>query len=199
MAWDLRDHANRPISITFEKKSQTDQLFESKSWLPKGIYVDKEYTQEVENQCKLLGPILKLARSIETYQGKCKLEDDHLVIHGKKYTVEDLHKLRNDLSGLHASSKSTDKAHAFFGELSPFSNFHKATFKVDNTTYFCSEQYIQAKMAQLFHNNDTVDKIMVSSSLLECKDLGRDVQNYSERKMEIRSRKLISSGINGKI
>ena len=189
---------NRHISITFEKKSHADQLFESKSWLPKGIYVDKEYTQEVENQCKLLCPFLKLVRSIETYQGKWKLEDNHLVIHGKKYTVEDLHKLPNDLSGFHASSKSTDKAHAFFGKLSPFNNFHKATFKVDNTTCFCSEQYIQAKKAQLFHNNDTMDKIMVSLSPLKCKDLGRDVQNYSEEKWKLEAENLCLPGLMAK-
>ena len=67
---------SRPISIAFEKKSHADILFKGKSWLPRGVYIDREYTQEVENKCKLLHPILKLAHSIEKYQGKCKLEDD---------------------------------------------------------------------------------------------------------------------------
>ena len=34
---------NRPISIQFEKKSHADILYSSKSWLPKGVYVDREY------------------------------------------------------------------------------------------------------------------------------------------------------------
>ena len=114
------------------------------------------------------------------------------------YTVEDLHKLPNDLSGFHASSKSTDKVHTFFGELSPFSNFHKATFRVDNTTYFCSEQFIQAKKAQLFNNTHTVDKIMVSSSPLECKDLGREVQNYNEETWKLEAEKLCLPGLMAK-
>ena len=52
---------NRPVSICFEKKDHADVLFKSKSWLPKGIFVNKEYTQEIENQQRLLRPILKLA------------------------------------------------------------------------------------------------------------------------------------------
>ena len=67
---------NRPISIAFEKKAHADILFQSKSWLPCGVYIDREYTQEVENKRKLLRPILKLACSIEKYQGKCKLEEE---------------------------------------------------------------------------------------------------------------------------
>ena len=90
--------------------------------------MDREFTQDIENQRKLLRPILKLARTKETYKGKCKLVDDHLVIHGMKYYTTDIHKLPADLSGFHASSKLDDegKILAFFGELNPLSNFHPA-------------------------------------------------------------------------
>ena len=115
---------SRPISIQFEKKSHADILYSSKSWLPKGIYVDREYTLEIECQRKLLCPILRLAHTIEKYQGKCKLEDNQLVILGTRYGINDIHKLPDDLSGFHAASKTTKKIHAFLGELSPFSNFH---------------------------------------------------------------------------
>ena len=72
--------------------------------------------QEIENQRKLLRAILKLARSKETYKGKCKLVDDHLVIHGVRYYTSDIHKLPADLSGFHTSSKLDDdgKTMVFF-------------------------------------------------------------------------------------
>ena len=81
------------------------------------MYIDRQYMDKIEKQRKLLRPILKLARGIEAYQGKCKLEDNYPVIHGKKYGTSDLHKLPNDLSGFHASAKIDDKniVHAFFG------------------------------------------------------------------------------------
>ena len=137
---------------------------------------------EIEKQRKLLRPILQLARGIEAYQGKCKLEDNYLVIHGKKYGTSDLHKLPNDLSGFHASSKIDDKnaVHAFFRELSPFSNFHPAHFKVDGVEYNSSEQFIQNQKALLFNDLDTSDRKMISSTLLECKDLGKEVKGFKE-------------------
>ena len=173
---------NRPISISFEKKSHADVLYESKSWLPKGVYIDKEYTDEVEKQRKLLRPILKLARGINKYQGKCKLEDNHLIIHGVRYGVEDLHKLPSELSGFHASSETSleENVHAFFGELSPFSNFHKAPFVLEDINFFCTEQFIQWKKATLFNDTDNANRILVSSSAQECKELGKGIIGSNE-------------------
>ena len=173
---------NRPILIAFKKKAHTDILFKSKSWLPRGVYIDREYTQEVENKCKLLRPILKRACSIEKYQGKCKLEEDHLVILGTTYTVEDLHKLSNDLSGFHASSKmdNSNTVLAFFGELSPFSNFHKSPFEYNGQGYHCSEQFIQEQKALLFNDTATTEQIMISTTSVECKEKGKEIRGFRE-------------------
>ena len=50
---------NRPISIVFERKSHADVLYESKSWLPRGVYIDKQYTEDVEKQRKITTTNLK--------------------------------------------------------------------------------------------------------------------------------------------
>ena len=173
---------NHPISITFEKKSHADVLFESKSWLPYGVYIDQKYTQEIENQCKLLCPILKLAQSIEKDQGKCRMVNNYLVILGKQYGVQDLHQLPNILSGFHASSRSNEDntIHAFFGKLSPFSNFHRAPLEVNWYSYFCTEQYVQPQKVLLFIDKATDDKVLISSSALECKDLGKEIKGFRE-------------------
>ena len=39
----------RPILVCFEKKSHAETLYQSKKHLPKGIYVDREYTEEIEH------------------------------------------------------------------------------------------------------------------------------------------------------
>ena len=191
-----RTGKNRPISICFKKKAHADTLFKSKGWLPRGVYVDREYTDEVENQRKLLRPILKLARSIECYQGKCKLEDNYLVILGKKYYTSDLGNLPSDLSSFHASSNTENpNVHAFFGELTPFSNFHPASFNVKGTQYFCSEQYIQEQKALLFKDKNTADKIMISSTALECKEYGKQVKGYKEDIWKEQAEQLCTPGI----
>ena len=188
---------NRPISVSFEKKTHADVLYESKSWLPKGVYIDKEYTNEVEKQRKLLRPVLKLARTINHYQGKCKLEDNHLIIQGLHYGVEDLHKLPSELSGFHASSETSlkENVHAFFGELSPFSNFHKAPFELENINFFCTEQFIQWKKATLFNNDDSADQILVSSSAQECKELGKNIRGSNEEKWKREAEDLCYPGL----
>ena len=100
----------RPISVCFEKKSHAETLYQSKKHLPKGIYVDREYTEEIEHSRRLLRPILKLAKSQEKYSGKCKMEEDTLIILGQKYTTKNLHSLPSDISGYKASSKESDTA-----------------------------------------------------------------------------------------
>ena len=149
----------------------------------------------MEHQRKLLCPILRLARSKKTYQGKCKIEDDHLVIQGKKYTVRDLDKLPDEISGFHASSNTNRSTFTFFGELSPFSNFHKAKFTLNNTEYFCSEQFIQQQKALLFDDQHTADHIMSSSSARKCKELGKQIVGVNENEWKSQAEKLCLPGI----
>ena len=110
--------------MAFEKQSHVETLYHNKKHLPKGIYVDREYTEEIERSRKILRPILRKAKSLPHYKGKSKLEDDYLVILGKKYTLATLDKLPADVNVFASSSKTGTNTVAFFGELNPFSNFH---------------------------------------------------------------------------
>ena len=78
----FRNGICRPISVCFEKKSHAETLYQSKKHLPKGIYVDREYTEEIECSRRLLRPILKLTKIQEKYSGKYKMEEDTLIILG---------------------------------------------------------------------------------------------------------------------
>ena len=44
----FRAGTSHPISVCFEKKSHAETLYQNKKHLPKGIYVDREYTDEIE-------------------------------------------------------------------------------------------------------------------------------------------------------
>ena len=52
------------------------------------------------------------------------MDADTLINQGRKYTTKNLHSLPSDISGYKASSKESETSVAFFGELSPFSNFN---------------------------------------------------------------------------
>ena len=71
---------SRPISVDFLRKDDTNFIMENKSYLPEGIYADREYSQDTERKRKLLRPILKAARMNKDFKGRCKLEKDTLVL-----------------------------------------------------------------------------------------------------------------------
>ena len=188
----------RPIKVEFNNKVDIDHLLYNRKRLPEGVFVDKEYTDEVSQTRRLLRPILKLARSIDHYKGKCKMVDDYLVILGKKYTRENLNQLPDDLSEFLATSNTNPSTFCFFGELSPFSNFHSSTFDYKGTQFHSSEQLIQYKKAELFHDNRTITNILRSTSAIECKRLSKEIVGYNHDHWIANAKELCTPGLTEK-
>ena len=181
-----RPSANRtrPISIEFQYQQDLDYVLGNKKFLRKGIYIDKEYAPDIERRCRLLRPILKASRSLPEYQNSCRLDDDHLIIDGKHFTMDTLDTLPNALNVFNISSRTNDSTIGFFGELNPLSNFHKATFMYNNTMYHCSEQCIQYCKAMFFGDHITANKILNTTSAPESKLLSTSIRNFDRRKWE---------------
>ena len=59
---------SRPISITFGKYDDVEYLLTYKRYLPKGIYPDKEYCEEIEKKRKLLRPIMRCAKKHDDFK-----------------------------------------------------------------------------------------------------------------------------------
>ena len=193
-----RKDKSRPVAVCFERKQHTDILLENRSYLPKGIFVDHEYTKEAENNRSLLKPILRLAKQIPKYQGKCKLDEDTLIILGMKYTVNTIHLLPPDLSGFHASSRTSKETLDFFGELNPLSNFHLCRFAVEDKEYNSSEQFIQHQKAIHFGDSTTANRILASNSAFECQQLGKEVHGYNHENWAEAAKVLVLPGIMSK-
>lgn len=67
----------------------------------------------------------------------------------------------------------TEEQVRFFGYLSPFSNFHKASFWLDNTLYICVEQAFTAHRARRHNDEHRFLKIMRESHPVQMKRLAR--------------------------
>ena len=186
---------NRPISIEFVKKASADFLFNNKKKLPKGVFLDREYNADTERERQKLRPILRRACELDEYKYKCKLEGNSLIIKGHTYTTGNLSQLPHDLSGYAVSSKSDDQTIGFFGELSPYSNFHPCTFTLDNTTFYSSEQYIQYQKAKYFGDTLTASKILRCTDALECKRLAREIPNYDNSNWKNKIKELCEPGL----
>ena len=101
-----------------------------------------------------------------------------LVVEGDEFTVDTVP------TQYLSSTKSNDKKVLFFGKASVFSNFHSAEFTKDNQSYSCCEQYIQSKKAELFSDDTTAHKIILTSDLVVMKRLGKHTKGLDDKKME---------------
>ena len=140
----------RPISIQFENHSSVKYFWENKGYLPDGVFVKREYTEEMEKHRRILRPVYNAAKKHPDYKGKCRMEDNLLILKGYKYGLHNLKDLPADLSGHKVTSKTSKLVIGFFGELHPLSNFHRCIFQEGDITFTSSEQYIQYTKACYF-------------------------------------------------
>ena len=68
----------------------------------------------------------------------------------------------------------------FWRTNSYFSNWHPSDFIVDDIKYWCVEQYMMAKKAELFKDHTVYNMIMTSDSQRDIKALGRKIRNFDE-------------------
>ena len=115
---------NRPISLELVHCQDVLYLLDNKCKLNKGIYLDCEYSIEVEKKRKTLRPILKAAKDTDKYCKRSRMENDKVVIKGKHYGLGNLHELPEDLGVFKITSKEDDKTLAFFGEFPPLRIHH---------------------------------------------------------------------------
>lgn len=68
----------------------------------------------------------------------------------------------------------------FWKSNSYFSNWYPSDFIVDGIMYWCVEQYMMAKKAELFNDYTVYRMIMMSNSQKEIKALGRTIRGFSD-------------------
>lgn len=87
----------------------------------------------------------------------------------------------------------------FYGNASPFSQWHPARFTVEGVEYNCAEQYMMHQKAVLFGDMDTAALILHSDSPREQKALGRKVRNFVEKTWKEECRKIVMAGNRAKV
>ena len=72
----------RPVKVKFREKKDVDHLFKNRKKLPRGVYIDKEYSRTTEKERRLLRPVLHIVRKMGKYKGKIRMDGPHLVVDG---------------------------------------------------------------------------------------------------------------------
>lgn len=68
----------------------------------------------------------------------------------------------------------------FWSNDSPFSQWHKASFTLNNIKYSSAEQFMMAKKAELFGDKEKVNEILSTNDVRKQKELGRQIKNFDE-------------------
>ena len=192
------DGQTRPLSVEFLLKEDAVYLLENRNNLRKGIYIDKEYSADIEYQRKLLRPILQAAKRTKGLEKKCKMQGPSLEIKGKKIMTKTLHKLPKELDVFTITSKKEGNVIGFFGELNALSNFHPAEFTVEGITFPTSEHYIQYTKAMTFGDISTATKVLNASTPVDCKAIGWKTVNFDKEKWDESAKALCYPGIRAK-
>ena len=171
----------RPVSIELYHKQDVEFILENRFDLERGIYVDREYPMDVERKRKTLLPILRAAKRSSEYKKQSRLEDDKIVLKGRRYNVNMLNQLPEELNVFKVTTRENAETIGYFGEINPLSNFYPATFTHDGVQYISSEQFIQANKAKYFGDHEAYNQIMGCSTSLECKCASRQIRNVDDR------------------
>ena len=187
-----------PVSIELYHKQDIEFTLENRFDLDQGIYVDKEYPIEVERKRKTLLPILRAAKRTSEYKKQSKLEDDKIVLKGRRYDVNMLNQLPEELNVFKVTTRENADTIGYFGEINPLSNFYPATFTHDGVQYISSEQFIQANKAKYFGDHEAYNQIMGCTTSLECKCASRQIRNVDVDKWDMVAGELCQPGIESK-
>ena len=188
----------RPFSIEFVHHEDVSFIMENRGYLSEGVFVNREFSPEVERKRRTMLPILRAARHIDNYKKQIRLEKDKVVIKGKDYDMSNIHDLPDDLNAFTVTSKETENVVGYFGELNPMSNFFPAPFTLDGQHYISSEQYIQASKAKLFNDLDVYNQIMGCKCSADCKEFSRKIRGVDNAKWDTMAADICRPGIREK-
>ena len=79
-----------------------------------------------------------------------------------------------------------------------FSQWYNSPFIVNGRKFVTAEQYMMSEKALLFHDLNSYNRIMSSSSPRECQELGRQVSGFDKQKWDESFREIVFHGNLGK-
>ena len=112
------------------------------------------------------------------YKGKCRLDDNQLIIKGNKYSIETLHRLPSDIAPYKAAQINSETCLVLHGQHTPLSDFHISPFILDDHQFHSAEQYIQYKKACHFSDYISSEKILQCHNPYDAKTLSRNILNF---------------------
>ncbi len=184
----FKRNSNRDIIVRFLDYNDKKAASAGRDHYDKGIFVKSDHTKEINNAQRSLKPILKVVKDTPFGEkGRVVVRDGVVIVDGKRFTIRQLHSLPAGINFYLNNHVTTEDMLAFFGCLSPFSNFFWSPIEVDGDKYCCGEQYISAELARLFGRDDLKVEIMNTTDPYQMKRLAYEVKedtNFDAKEWE---------------
>ncbi len=188
----------KPIICRFHFYGDRQEVWNQKAKLKGTTFVIQEdFPPEITRERNLLAPIMFEARR----QGKrANLVVNKLIIENNAYTIDSLDQLPDDLNPSKLGTKKINSyTTAFYGALTPLSNFYKAPFKDNqNKKYEHTEQYFQYHKALAFNDEILAAKILATKNPGDCKFLGKRVKGFDINTWETKCKDIMKKGLSYK-
>ena len=169
-----------PIIVRFKSVTDRQRVLENSQHLRReGIYVRPDYPTTVNERRNYLAKSLAAAKSQDP---RARLLRDRLQFKGQLYTVENIHEA--DIGDKNHTIYTPAQVR-FYGYNSPFSNFHKASFKLHDVRYNCVEQALQAHRAYRNDDGATWSKIMNENNPVNMKRMGKQHRPTTEQQKTV--------------
>ena len=195
----------RPVIIQFALIRDRDLVWSrrfnlKKQGQTKPSYILREhFIPEIQSARNELMPYLKQARKTAEVK-RCGLVKDTLVINGTKYGVAQVSELPYGIGDKHHTQNIEDCTF-FFTKHSPLSNFHAATFTVNDVRYENVEQFYQVAQAEYFNEMEIAHKMMRIQDPKEIKSLSHKVRKTPLKEKEwyrTRAKSTMTDGVRAK-
>lgn len=156
----------RPIIAKFHHYLDTERVWNKRRETKDSVYLRMCYSEVVRRRRRrILQKIVDTAQSIPSYNKKCYLSNDKLMVNDRRYTISSLQYLPQDLQIPVATETIRNGEKTLFEENTcPLSNSYTRDFKVDGEYFNTVNQYYHYQKSMIHNDLTSAVKILTESN-----------------------------------
>ena len=162
--YNAKSYRPRPLIIKFVDFASREKVWSKRRSLQGGtIWLNEDFPVEIDRRRKMLWPFVLGARQGDPDHPDVRitanLHMDKIIINKQAYTVNDIDKLP-EFAKRKVHHKKTKDVTIFFSRESPFSNFYRSIFEIEEQRYTSVEQYLSYNKAIIFDEPDLATELL---------------------------------------
>ena len=170
----------RPIIAKFSINDRDNICSKKGNLKGSNLFIAEDFPLEIEQNRRILLPVFRHARTIESLKGEVSLKADKLVIDGRTYTVDTLNKLPPSLNPFTYSARQNETVLVFHGTSSPLANSYPCAFKEKGITFSNVEQYMYYHKALTAGDDIAATRMLGVKHVTEQRRLNKSVSTVPQ-------------------